>query len=162
MPADPVDVVRDVHAPRRLAAPPPDRGTYWHLEQEVSTPIDRAVQVGEHPERFDAKYGPPPVPTMEELEVFEQQERARAEEAQAREDSGYGPMLNEKDLKQRREFLERQAATAQRSRVAKRRKVQRRDHPAHPLRHARNYFRPASPRVPDVRQGGARPSATSP
>jgi putative FmdB family regulatory protein len=64
-------------APRRL----PDDGSHWHLGQKVSKPVDRAVTPNSHPELV--RRGPPPSPSIEELERLEhvREETAKRERA---------------------------------------------------------------------------------
>jgi putative FmdB family regulatory protein len=86
--------------PRRI----PDRGTYWHLGQEVSSPVDRPAYSWQHPE-IDK---PPPVtaPTNEEVEAFDykvEQETQKDKEAAARGTLAIQPQRE----REREQFLKR-------------------------------------------------------
>lgn len=52
--------------PRRI----PDRGTFWHLGQEVSRPVNEAALPFEHP---DLDKHPAVMPSAEEIEAFDHQ-----------------------------------------------------------------------------------------
>lgn len=65
--------------PRRI----PDKGTYWHLGQEVSKPVTGAVRPNEHPEVN--KPLPPPVKSKGQLSDEAEVARIRSEHQAAAE-----------------------------------------------------------------------------
>ncbi|MPZ99940.1 MAG: hypothetical protein GEU80_11530 [Dehalococcoidia bacterium] len=103
--------------PRRL----PDRGRYWHYDQEVSTPITTAAVPGEHPEVRRKKVRPDQPPTVEEFEAFEDRLQHRLEEEAESVASGHPPIRDAYQEHQARQFLDRAAKTAPQAKRQKRR-----------------------------------------
>jgi hypothetical protein len=63
----------------------PDRGTYWHLGQEVKRPISGPTRMNEHPEIN--KPQPKPRKSKGELEISRERRHAEASErSRARKD----------------------------------------------------------------------------
>ena len=90
--------------PRRI----PDRGTYWHMGQEVSSPVDRPAFAWEHPEIH--KEAPVTAPSSEEVDAFDHRIDRESEadrEAAARDMYAINPQRDRERMK----FLERLAAT---------------------------------------------------
>lgn len=76
-------VVRD-GIPRRI----PDTGKFWHHEQIVDRPVNTTVELGEHPDLYEKKYGPERPPTAEEEERFADEMMRRMEAQRAAQESG--------------------------------------------------------------------------
>lgn len=96
--------------PRRI----PDRGTYWHMGKEVSSPVDRPAHAWEHPEIH--RDAPPAPPSSEEVEAFEyrlERETEQDQEAAARDMLAIQPQRE----RERQQFLERLAKTGGLDRV---------------------------------------------
>jgi len=72
--------------PRRI----PDRGTYWHLEKEVKSPITGATRMNEHPELNKPK--PKRKKSKGEVAAIEDRQHAKAKEHRKMLDSGIAPM----------------------------------------------------------------------
>ncbi len=103
--------------PRRL----PDRGTYWHLNKEVSSPVKEAAPPGEHPELRRKKVAPDRPPTVEEMERFEVRVNRRLErEATARE-SGMPVIRDVEEAREETAFVQRAVKTARQARLESRR-----------------------------------------
>ena len=71
--------------PRKL----PDKGTYWHLGQEVKRPLSTPARPYEHPELTKRK--PPPRPSKGDAEVTREKDRLRAKEISKMRKSGVKP-----------------------------------------------------------------------
>ncbi len=76
--------------PRRI----PDKGTYWHLGQEVKRPIAGPVRPGEHPELNKPR--PPARKSKGEIEVEREKEHVRRKEDKKMRDSGLNPIIDRK------------------------------------------------------------------
>lgn len=76
--------------PRRI----PDRGTYWHLGQEVSAPARGAVRPNEHPEIN--KRRPPPKKTKAQLEDAKERKVLQQREEKRMRDSRV-PIIRRRD-----------------------------------------------------------------
>jgi putative FmdB family regulatory protein len=76
--------------PRRI----PDRGTYWHLEKEVKSPITGAARMNEHPEINKPK--PKRKKSKGEVSAIEDREHMKAKEHRKMLDSGIMPMAEPK------------------------------------------------------------------
>lgn len=90
--------------PRRI----PDRGTYWHLGQEVARPVNEAARAWEHPDIH--KDAPPVAPSTEEVERFEHQLDVDVEHEMEAAARGMSAIQPQKNL-ERAKFLERLAKT---------------------------------------------------
>ncbi len=124
-------------SPRRI----PDRGTYWHLEQEVSAPIAGTALPGEHPELTYRKSGPAAIPSAEEREQFEFQMEQKLERiAEDVASDGGATTVNLYEEHREREFLGRVDQTAARARRARRRAPNRETTPR-----TRGALRPSEP-----------------
>ncbi|MGE3960086.1 MAG: FmdB family zinc ribbon protein [Dehalococcoidia bacterium] len=99
----------------------PDRGTYWHLNREVSTPVNAPAPPGEHPELRRKRLGPPKPPTAEERESFEQRITARLEQEAESVASGRPPVRDLEQEQQAKAFVRRVRVTAEDARLGKRR-----------------------------------------
>lgn len=76
----------------------PDRGTYYHLGQEVRRPVTGRVRPNEHP---DLKYEPDePEPSAADKAILAEKKRLRVEELRQQEESGYAPIFTPEDQKQ--------------------------------------------------------------
>lgn len=113
-------IVRD-GIPRRI----PDRGKFWHHEQEVGRPVTQEVELGEHPDLIEAKFGPPAPPTIEEQEKFADVMLSRLEYEAESVSSGNLPTEDQYQKRQVQEFFERQAATAEQAAQARRKRTNR-------------------------------------
>ena len=102
--------------PRRL----PDRGTFWHLGKEVSSPIRESVPAGEHPELYAKKRGPERPPTAEERDAFEARHLQRLEEEAEAVASGRAPVRNLYEEQSVGKFLKRVRQTADQQRALRR------------------------------------------
>ncbi len=90
--------------PRRI----PDRGTFWHMGQEVSSPVDRPAFAWQHPEIH--KEAPPTPPSDEEVERFDHrvdEETQKDREAAARGMYAIQPQRE----REREQFLKRLVKT---------------------------------------------------
>ena len=99
--------VRD-GAPRRI----PDRGTYWHFEQEVGRPVTETVQLNEHPDLIYDKYGPEKPPTAEEQDAYAEKLLQRLEYEEEAIGSGIAPSDFTYDRMKMQEFVDRTRKTA--------------------------------------------------
>lgn len=99
--------VRD-GAPRRI----PDRGTYWHFEQEVKRPVNETVQLNEHPDLFYQKYGPEKPPTAEEQDAYAEKMLSRLEYEEESIESGIVPADMTYDRQKMQDFVDRTRKTA--------------------------------------------------
>jgi len=99
--------VRD-GAPRRI----PERGTYWHFEQEVARPFNETVQLNEHPDLFYQKYGPEKPPTPEEQDAYAEKMLARLEYEEESIESGIVPADMTYDRQKMQDFVDRTRKTA--------------------------------------------------
>jgi putative FmdB family regulatory protein len=88
-------------SPRRL----PDRGTFWHLGNEVSKPIVGSSPPNEHPEVN--RRPPPKAPTVEELEAFDAREERRELAHQKQREAMGSTVVNPSEEAQTREFMQR-------------------------------------------------------
>ncbi len=113
-------IVRD-GIPRRI----PDRGKFWHHEQEVGRPVTEEIELGEHPDLIEAKFGPPAPPTIEEQEKFADVMVSRLEYEAESVSSGNLPTVDQYQQHQVQEFFERRAATAERAAQASRKRTNR-------------------------------------
>jgi putative FmdB family regulatory protein len=113
-------IVRD-GSPRRI----PDRGKFWHHEQEVGRPVTQEVELGEHPDLIEAKFGPDQPPTIEEQEKFADMMVTRLEYEAESVSSGNLPSVDQYQKRQVQEFFERRAATAERAAEARRKRTNR-------------------------------------
>lgn len=77
--------------PRRL----PDRGTYWHLGQEVKRPITGPTSGVNHPDLVNKR--PPDAPSMEELEFFEFRQEIKNDWSRERGSIIEEPQIEEQD-----------------------------------------------------------------
>ena len=102
--------------PRRL----PDRGTFWHLGKEVSTPIRSAAPAGEHPELLAKKRGPEAPPTAEEFDAFEARHLQRLEEEAESVASGRAPVRDLYEEQRVGKFVKRVKETAGQRRALRR------------------------------------------
>ncbi len=103
--------------PRRI----PDRGKFWHYGEEVAAPVDTAIQMGEHPQLMYERYGPPAPPTAEEREAHTERVVQRMAYEAEQIGRGLAPTQDVHGAAEARAFEARVGATAERSRVAKRR-----------------------------------------
>lgn len=109
-------VFRDGY-PRKI----PDDGTFWHLGQKVSEPVNKPVQANEHPELIGKKRGPTPLPTAEEREAHE----LLAEEYtdnQQRSAQGAGRVIDQNIENKLNSFKNKVARTSRRRQLKRRRK----------------------------------------
>ena len=102
--------------PRRL----PDRGTFWHLGEEVSAPIRESVPAGEHPELYAKKRGPARPPTAEERDAFEARHLQRLEEEAESVASGRPPVRDLHEERRVGKFVKRVRQTADQQRALRR------------------------------------------
>ncbi|MBF6601059.1 MAG: zinc ribbon domain-containing protein [Dehalococcoidia bacterium] len=70
----------------------PDRGTYWHLEQEVKQPLRGSFRPNEHPELV--KREPKRRPSKGEVAIARDKAQAQAKEAKKMRDSG-APIIHD-------------------------------------------------------------------
>ena len=97
----------------------PDDGTAWHLGKKVRGPVSEQTLPNTHPE-FEAKrIAPPTPPTVEELERYEQAERAIVEE-RAAEPPGVKRVTETLDEQEISKFKKRVRQTAGQAKQAKR------------------------------------------
>lgn len=99
--------VRD-GAPRRI----PDRGTYWHFEQEVGRPVTETVQLNEHPDLFFDKYGPEQPPTAEEQDEFAEKLMSRLDYEESALNAGVAPTDDTYQRQNMQQFVDRTRKTA--------------------------------------------------
>jgi putative FmdB family regulatory protein len=102
-------------APRRI----PDRGTYWHFEQEVRRPVNEEVQLNEHPDLIYEKYGPDHPPTVEEQERYAEQLMDRLQYEEESLASGRTPDDVPVERHRMQEFIDRTRKTAAAARELK-------------------------------------------
>ena len=107
--------VRD-GAPRRI----PDRGTYWHFEQEVKRPVTETVQLNEHPDLIYEKYGPERPPTAEEQDEYAEKVLARLDYEDEAIGAGRVPEDMAFDRMKLQQFVERTRKTAAAARELRR------------------------------------------
>ena len=91
--------------PRRL----PDKGTFWHMGKEVSSPVNQPARSYQHPEIH--KKPPPTPPSAEELERFDHKEDREAERHAEIAGRGQSIPINPMEHRERAEFLRRARAT---------------------------------------------------
>lgn len=75
----------------------PDRGTYYHLGQEVRRPVTGPVRPNEHPDiKYESWESPP---TKGDMQVQAEKKRLRLEELKRERDEGVGPIFTPEDQK---------------------------------------------------------------
>jgi len=105
-------IVRD-GIPRRI----PDRGKFWHHEVEVSAPVNKSIQAGEHPELFYKEQGPDRPPTVEEEERFADAMEQSLKRDAERYESDLPIPIDQYEQHQISEFQSRVARTADMARA---------------------------------------------
>ena len=104
--------------PRRL----PDRGTFWHLGQEVARPITGPTSGVNHPDLVNKR--PADAPSIEELEFFEYRQEVKRDWSRER-----GSVVNdaqiEKDDRAFKKRLKRHRETGSRRRIEAQDKMSR-------------------------------------
>src|SRR3546814_235100 len=99
----------------------PDRGTYWHYDREVSTPIRTSAPAGEHPELRRKKLRPDRPPTVEEREAFEAKVVQRLEAEAESLASGRAPVRDLFEERKAKAFAGRVKKTAEQARLLRQR-----------------------------------------
>ena len=107
-------VVRD-GIPRRI----PDTGKFWHHEQVVDRPVNTTVELGEHPDLYEKKYGPEKPITVEDEEQFAEQMMQTIQRNAEIEESGGLVPNNQYEQHLATQFLERKRKTANQARNAR-------------------------------------------
>lgn len=101
----------------------PDDGTYWHLGQKVSTPINGPTEPNQHPELARKNKRPPAPPTREEIEAHQVIADEYGTRRANQRDIGLGDGAIEQQVEQELgSFSRRLRQTAGRAKLQRRRK----------------------------------------